>query len=194
MLQLRTIRYFSACCLFFLAVIAVFFGSNSQGIIFDIPSGSQRFYSKEVILYALVLTERVSTLTAFSIPRSTGRMKGIMRTSGEIDFRFRLKLKITLVESTYPSQRPQCPSLSPHFLLNIANLRFASLEGSIETFIEEQENQNTVKKTKRDVAFITEFLQTKGETQIEIAEILPAELNEPLSEFILSVRHRFEVC
>ena len=72
--------------------------------------------------------------------------------------------------------------------------RFASLEGSIETFIEEQENQNTVKKTKRNVAFITEFLQTKEETRIEIAEILPAELNEPLSEFILSVRHRFEVC
>ena len=44
-------------------------------------------------------------------------MKGIMRTSGEIDFRFRLKLKITLVDSTYPSQRPQCPSLSHHFLL-----------------------------------------------------------------------------
>ena len=40
-----------------------------------------------------------------------------MRTSGEIDFRFRLKLKITLVESTYPSQRPECPSLSSHFLL-----------------------------------------------------------------------------
>ena len=40
-----------------------------------------------------------------------------MRTSGEIDFRFRLNLKITLVESTYPSQRPPCPSLSPHFLL-----------------------------------------------------------------------------
>ena len=40
-----------------------------------------------------------------------------MRTSGEIDFRNRLKLKITLVESTYPSQRPECPSLSPHFLL-----------------------------------------------------------------------------
>ena len=45
------------------------------------------------------------------------RVKGIMRTSGEIDFRFRLKLKITLLESTYPSQRPECPSLSPHFLL-----------------------------------------------------------------------------
>ena len=45
------------------------------------------------------------------------RVKGIMRTSGEIDFRFRSKLKITLVESTYPSQRPECSSLSPHFLL-----------------------------------------------------------------------------
>ena len=79
------------------------------------------------------------------------------------------------------------PTLEP----NMASSRFASLEGSIETFIEEQENQNTVKITKRDVAFITEFLQTKGETRIKI---LPAELNEPLSEFILSVRHRFEVC
>ena len=85
-------------------------------------------------------------------------------------------------------------SFTPTLESNMASSRFASLEGSIETFIEEQENQNTVKKTKRDVAFITEFLQTKGETRIEIAEILPAELNEPLSEFILSVRHRFEVC
>ena len=40
-------------------------------------------------------------------------VKGIMRTYGEVDFRFRLKLKITLVKLTYPSQ---CPSLSPHFL------------------------------------------------------------------------------
>ena len=40
-----------------------------------------------------------------------GRLKGIMRTSGEIDFRFRLKLKITLVESTYPNALnvPLCP-------------------------------------------------------------------------------------
>ena len=40
-----------------------------------------------------------------------------MRISGEIDVRFRLKLKITSVESTYRSQRPHCPSLSPYFLL-----------------------------------------------------------------------------
>ena len=40
-----------------------------------------------------------------------------MQISGEIDVRFRLKLKITSVESTYRSQRPHCPSLSPYFLL-----------------------------------------------------------------------------
>ena len=35
-------------------------------------------------------------------------------TSRKTDFR---KRKITLVASTYPGQRPQCPSLSPHVLL-----------------------------------------------------------------------------
>ena len=64
-----------------------------------------------------------------------------------------------------------------------------SLDDSIESLIiAEQENQNTVKKTKRDVALLTAFLQTKGETQSEIVEIPPVELNELLSEFILSVR------
>ena len=37
-----------------------------------------------------------------------------MLTSRKTDFR---KLKITLVTMTYHSQRPQCPSLSPHVLL-----------------------------------------------------------------------------
>ena len=37
-----------------------------------------------------------------------------MRTSRKSDFR---KLKKTLVASTYPGQRPQCPSLSRHVLL-----------------------------------------------------------------------------
>ena len=41
------------------------------------------------------------------------------RTSGEINhLKLKLKLKLTLVESTYPSRRTHCPSLSPHFLLN----------------------------------------------------------------------------
>ena len=33
-----------------------------------------------------------------------------VRMSRETHFRFRLRLKITLEESTYPSRRPQCPS------------------------------------------------------------------------------------
>ena len=66
--------------------------------------------------------------------------------------------------------------------------RFVSLDDTIESFIEEHENPNTVKKTKREVALLTMFLQTKGETR-EIAEIPPVELNDLLSEFILlSVR------
>ena len=40
-----------------------------------------------------------------------------MRTSGETDFCFGLKLKVTLEELTYPCQRPQCPFLSLHSLL-----------------------------------------------------------------------------
>ena len=55
------------------------------------------------------------------------------------------------------------------------------MKGSIEMFIEEQENQNTLKKTKRYVAFLTAFLQTKEETRIETLEIPPAEQNELLS-------------
>ena len=56
----------------------------------------------------------------------------IMRMSGEIDFRFRLKLKITIVESTYPSQRPQRPTLSPHFLLQRHNFgNFGQSEHSL---------------------------------------------------------------
>ena len=60
-------------------------------------------------------------------------------------------------------------SFTPNLESNMASSRFASLEGSIETFIEEQENQNSVKKTKRDVALLTEFLQTKGETRSELS-------------------------
>ena len=40
-----------------------------------------------------------------------------VRTSRKTHFCFRLRLKITLEESPNPSRRPQCPSLSHHFLL-----------------------------------------------------------------------------
>ena len=74
------------------------------------------------------------------------RVKGIMRTSGETDFRFRLKLKITLVESTYPSQRPECPSLSPHFLLAVMKCFESSTVERIE------ENWNDVSRCLYDNA------------------------------------------
>ena len=54
-----------------------------------------------------------------------------------------------------------------------------SLDDTIESFIEERENPNTVKK--KNVALLT--VSTR-----EIAEIPPVYLNELLSEFILSVR------
>ena len=48
--------------------------------------------------------------------------------SRKTDFR---KRKITLVASTYPGQRPQCPSLSPHVLLmaNTITLGTETLSG-----------------------------------------------------------------
>ena len=65
--------------------------------------------------------------------------------------------------------------------------RFVSLDDAIKSFIEEHEKPNAVKKKTLDVALLTVFLQTKGETR-EIGEILPVKLNELLSEFISSVR------
>ena len=52
-----------------------------------------------------------------------------------------------------------------------------SLDDSVESFIQEQENLNTVKKTERDFHLLTKFLQSKGETRNEIADIPSAELN-----------------
>ena len=52
-----------------------------------------------------------------------------MRTSRETDFR---KLKITLVSMTYPSQRPQCHSLSPHVLLVAIYVKLEVIVSNVE--------------------------------------------------------------
>ena len=62
--------------------------------------------------------------------------------------------------------------------------RFQSLDSSVEEFIDGQENENTKKKTKHDVALFHEFLVLKGETR-QIDELTPQELNKFLSEFLL---------
>ena len=65
----------------------------------------------------------------------------------------------------------------------MASNRFESLDKSIEEFIEEQENVNTKKKTKQNVALLEQFLELKEERR-KIEEITPQELNIYLSEFL----------
>ena len=67
--------------------------------------------------------------------------------------------------------------------------RFQSLDSSVEEFIDGQENENTKKKTKHDVALFHEFLVLKGEMR-QMDELIPQELNKFLSEFLLTVRKK----
>ena len=68
--------------------------------------------------------------------------------------------------------------------------RFQSLDSSIEEFIDGQENENTKKKTKHDVALFHESLVLKGETR-QMVELAPQELNKFLSEFLqITVRKK----
>ena len=68
----------------------------------------------------------------------------------------------------------------------MAEGRFASVY-SVEEFILEHENKNTAQKTERDVRLLERFLKTKDEDR-KIEDIPAAELNEFISEFIISVR------
>ena len=69
----------------------------------------------------------------------------------------------------------------------MAEGRFASV-CSVEEFILEHENKNTAQKTERDVRLLERFLKTKDEDSGKIEDIPAAELNEFISEFIISVR------
>ena len=68
----------------------------------------------------------------------------------------------------------------------MAEGRFASV-CSVEEFILEHENKNTAHETERDVRLLERFLKTKDEDR-KIEELPAAELNEFISEFIISVR------
>ena len=54
------------------------------------------------------------------------------------------------------------------------------------------ENKNTAQKTERDVRLLERFLKTKDEDR-KIEDIPAAELNEFISEFIISVRTKVRV-
>lgn len=64
--------------------------------------------------------------------------------------------------------------------------RFVLLEGTIDDLIDEQENKNKSAKTDRSVSLLKTFLQRHEELR-NVEEIPPAQLNELLSEFVLTV-------
>ena len=66
--------------------------------------------------------------------------------------------------------------------------RFADIN-SVEQFIEDQENENTRKKTQQNVALLEEFLTLRNESSL-IEDIAPKELNAYIAEFIITVRKK----
>ena len=68
------------------------------------------------------------------------------------------------------------------------NARFVEI-ASVEDFIQEQENENTGKKTEQSVALLRGFLTLKGESR-PVEDIPPHELNSSISEFIITVRKK----
>ena len=59
--------------------------------------------------------------------------------------------------------------------------------GCVDDFISEQENKSTAQKTQRDVKLLQLFLVSKNEEE-NIEDIPIEELNEYLSDFIISIR------
>jgi len=68
----------------------------------------------------------------------------------------------------------------------MADGRFHSVFSDKE-FILEQENKNTPETTERDIRLLETFLKTKDEDR-NIEEISAVELNEYISQFIISIR------
>ena len=66
--------------------------------------------------------------------------------------------------------------------------RFVDID-SVEKFIEEQENENTKKKTEQNICLLKQFLVLKEETR-PVENIPPLELNSFISEFIITVRRK----
>ena len=69
------------------------------------------------------------------------------------------------------------------------SLCFPALQKSVNKFIEEQKNKQTLSKTRRDVGLLSEFLKSKQENW-KVEEIQPQELNDFLSEFIVAVKEK----
>ena len=86
---------------------------------------NQRTFPQVFILNSLQLILRENCLEKNTQARLRARQE-CMRTSRRTDFRQKNKttagFKITFMDVTYPSQRPELPSLSRHFLLLLISL------------------------------------------------------------------------
>lgn len=71
--------------------------------------------------------------------------------------------------------------------------RFLKLnDDDVESFIEEEENQNTKRKTLQDIALVNAFIEkeTEASQPIAIERLSPQQLDSYLSKFLLAVRKK----
>lgn len=73
------------------------------------------------------------------------------------------------------------------FVVNKMASRFVPLQCPVDEFIQNQENKNTLSKTRRDLALLKEYLESKNVKQ-NPEEIQPSVLDELLSTFLVEVR------
>ena len=72
----------------------------------------------------------------------------------------------------------------------MSSARFAQHnEDEIQSFVENETNTNTKKKTASDIALVELFLANEGETR-DIQEIPPPNFDRYLSKFLVSVRKK----
>ena len=71
----------------------------------------------------------------------------------------------------------------------MASARFVPPETTLEAFIKEQANKNTLNKPKRDVSLLKEFMRMKGKDE-EFENIELRELDDILCAFILAVKKK----
>ena len=65
-------------------------------------------------------------------------------------------------------------------------LRFPALHKSVEQFILEQKNKQTLSKTRRDVGLLSEFLKSKQENTTTGTQWFSV-----LSEFIITMKRKY---
>ena len=70
---------------------------------------------------------------------------------------------------------------------NGRNWSFASTSEDVKSFIDEQDNKNTIRKTLTDINKFRRFLETKGEKR-DVHEISVDQLDAYLANFILSIK------